>query len=101
MNHSDGDFHASGRFMRREDGAIEVKEVVLVAGTAEGSKMTDQHSFTRCSFPQWLDGEAVRVNTVGIDGKLGVVSIGKTRKDARRFYDRTKEVLYKDCGYFT
>ena len=34
-------------------------------------------------------------------GKLGVVCIGKTRKDARHFYDRTKEVLYKDCGYFT
>jgi hypothetical protein len=30
-------------------------------------------------------------------GKLGVVSIGKTPADARSYYDRTKEVLFKNC----
>ena len=30
-------------------------------------------------------------------GKLGVLSIGKTREDARRYYDRTKEVLLNNC----
>lgn len=30
-------------------------------------------------------------------GKLGVVSIGKTPQDARRYYERTKEVLSANC----
>ncbi len=31
-------------------------------------------------------------------GKLGVVSIGKTRSAARNLYEKTKKVLYSNCG---